>query len=335
MDADKAPAFLTAREAATLVYALCKQPEPPFGTLCLSAMGKIHIGISGWRYAPWRGVFYPEGLRQADELSFASRALLSIEINGSFYALQRPASYAAWYDATPPGFVFSGKGNRYITHIQRLRDIETPLANVFASGVFNLREKLGPFLWQFPPSFRYDAGLVEHFLSLLPRDTEQALELARHCDSRMRDRSALAIDKKRKLRHAMEIRHDSFIDETYLALLRKYNVAMVVADTAGKWPYREDVTADFMYLRLHGEKKLYSGAYSEETLERWADAIHAWSIGSQPKHGPRISDTKPPKRASRDVYCYFDNDIKVDAPFDAQRLIDKLALRKSGKRGVK
>jgi uncharacterized protein YecE (DUF72 family) len=293
-------------------------------------MGKIHIGISGWRYAPWRGVFYPEGLRQADELSFASRALPTIEINGSFYALQRPASYAAWHAAAPPGFVFSVKGNRYITHIQRLRDIETPLANVFASGVFNLREKLGPFLWQFPPNFRYDAELIEHFLSLLPRDTEQALALARQCDARMDGRSALAIDKKRKLRHAMEIRHDSFIDESFIALLRKYNVALVVADTAGKWPYYEDVTADFMYLRLHGEKKLYSGAYGEATLDRWAHAIQAWSEGSQPKDGPRISNAKPPRRASRDVYCYFDNDTKVDAPFDAQRLMDKLGLpRKS------
>jgi uncharacterized protein YecE (DUF72 family) len=294
-------------------------------------MGKIAIGVSGWRYAPWRGVFYPKGLRQADELAFASRALPSIEINGSFYALQRPTSYAAWYDATPSGFVFSHKGNRYISHIRRLRDIETPLANVFASGVLNLREKLGPFLWQFPPSFRYDAEQaerIEHFLQLLPRDTEQALTLAEHSDSRMQDRGALTlnVDRKRKLRHAMEIRHDSFIDESFVALLRKYNVALVVADTAGKWPYREDVTADFMYLRLHGEKKLYSGGYSEESLDRWAQAISAWSRGSQPKQGPRISTVKPPRRASRDIYCYFDNDIKVDAPFDAQRLIDKLGL---------
>jgi uncharacterized protein YecE (DUF72 family) len=297
-------------------------------------MGRIFIGISGWRYAPWRGVFYPKGLRQADELAFASRALPTIEINGSFYSLQRPTSYAAWYAATPSGFVFSHKGNRYITHIQRLRDIETPLANVFASGVLHLHEKLGPFLWQFPPSFRYDAEQaerIEHFLSLLPRDTEQALALAQQCDARMRDRSgpAPAIDKKhkvQKLRHAMEIRHDSFIDESFVALLRKYNVALVVADTAGKWPYREDVTADFMYLRLHSEKKLYSGGYSEESLDRWAKAIGAWSRGSQPRQGPRISSVKPPKRTSRDVYCYFDNDIKVDAPFDAQRLIHKLGL---------
>src|SRR5437899_1112282 len=280
-------------------------------------MGKIYIGISGWRYAPWRGVFYPEGLKQADELAFASRALPSIEINGSFYALQRPESYAAWYEATPPGFIFSHKGNRYITHIRRLSDIEGPLANVFASGVFNLREKLGPFLWQFPPSFRYDAERVEHFLSLLPHDTEQALELARHCGPRMQGHSALAIDKKRKLRHAMEIRHDSFIDTSFIALLRKYHVALVVADTAGKWPYQEDVTADFMYLRLHGEKELYSDGYIEEAIDRWAERIRAWHSGSQPDEGKRISGTKPPQRTSRDIYCYFDNDVKVMAPFDA------------------
>jgi uncharacterized protein YecE (DUF72 family) len=291
-------------------------------------MAKIRIGISGWRYAPWRGGFYPEGLKQADELQFASRALPSIELNGSFYALQRPQSYAAWYDATPPGFMFSIKGNRFITHIQRLRDIDGPLANVFASGVFNLKEKLGPFLWQFPPSFRYDAELVEHFLSLLPHDTEAALELAQHCEPRMKERSLLEIDKKRKLRHAMEIRHESFIDEGFIALLRKYNVALVVADTAGKWPYLEDVTADFMYLRLHGDKELYASGYTEPALERWAQRIEAWSKGGQPKDAHCVSASKPKARKSRDVYCYFDNDIKVKAPFDARRLIERLGLEK-------
>jgi uncharacterized protein YecE (DUF72 family) len=289
-------------------------------------MGKIYIGISGWRYAPWRGVFYPEGLTQNRELEFASRALPTIELNGSFYALQRPQSYASWYETTPSGFVFSVKGNRYITHIQRLRDIEKPLANLFASGVFNLREKLGPFLWQFPPSFRYDPEQVEHFFSLLPRDTEEALTLARQCEPRMEGRSMLSIDKNRKLRHAMEIRNNSFIDESFVALLRKYKVALVVADTAGKWPYQEDVTSDFMYLRLHGDKELYASGYTSEALDRWAERIRAWSTGSEPEDAARISDTSPPKRASRDIYCYFDNDVKVRAPFDARQLIEKLGL---------
>jgi uncharacterized protein YecE (DUF72 family) len=289
-------------------------------------MGKIYIGISGWRYAPWRGVFYPKDVIQARELEFASRVLPTIEINGSFYSLQRPESYAAWYRATPPGFLFSVKGNRYITHILRLNEIDKPLANVFASGVFNLREKLGPFLWQFPPSFRYDAERVEHFLSLLPHDTQSALALARQREPRMQGRSRLAIDENRELRHAMEIRNKSFMDSSFVALLRKYRVALVVADTAGKWPYAEDVTADFMYLRLHGEEELYKSGYTEEALDRWAARIRAWSKGAQPDDAKRISDEPLPGKMSRDVYCYFDNDVKVKAPFDARRLIDKLGL---------
>jgi len=294
-------------------------------------MGKVFIGFSGWRYPPWRGMFYPTGLRQADELAFASRALPSIELNGSFYALQRPASYAAWYEATPPDFVFSHKGNRYITHVRRLRDIDAALANVFASGVFQLREKLGPFLWQFPPSFQFDAERVEHFLSLLPHDTAAAQVLARSSEARLRDqdppRIDLEIDKKRPLRHAMEIRHDSFIDPAFIALLRKYKVALVVADTAGKWPQREDVTADFMYLRLHGAEELYASGYTDEALDRWAARIDAWRHGGEPDDAQRISDKRAQKRASRDIYCYFDNDIKVRAPFDARRLIDRLGLK--------
>lgn len=288
-------------------------------------MNNIYIGISGWRYPPWRGVFYPPGLTQARELEFASRALPSIEINGSFYALQRPESYAAWYDATPPGFVFSVKGNRYITHILRLREIETPLANVFASGVFNLREKLGPFLWQFPPNFKFDAEIIERFFKLLPHDTEQALKLARRRDARMKGRTRLAIDQNRPLRHAMEIRHSSFIDPAFVKLLRKYQVALVVADTAGKWPYCEDITADFVYVRLHGDIELYASGYSDAALERWADRIRIWSNGSEPDDARRIGG-QAAKLKSRDVYCYFDNDIKVRAPFDARKLISKLGL---------
>lgn len=289
-------------------------------------MGKIYIGISGWRYPPWRGVFYPQDVIQKRELEFAARALPTIEINGSFYSLQRPESYTAWYAATPPGFVFSVKGNRYITHILRLRDIEKPLANVFASGVFNLREKLGPFLWQFPPNFSYNPERVEQFLSLLPHDTQTALELARKREAHMKGRSRLAIDTNRPLRHTMEIRHHSFVDDTFVALLRKYQVALVVADTAGKWPYREDVTSDFMYLRLHGEEELYASGYTEAALDRWAARIRAWSAGHEPADAKHISNVPPSRCASRDVYCYFDNDIKVRAPFDAKRLIEKLGL---------
>jgi uncharacterized protein YecE (DUF72 family) len=271
-------------------------------------MGAILIGISGWRYPPWRGVFYPPGLAQARELDYASRFLPTIEINGSFYSLQRPSSYAAWYDATPPGFVFAVKGNRFLTHMLKLRGIETPLANVLASGVFALREKLGPILWQFPPQLRFDADRVEHFLSLLPHDTGQALAIARGHDEKLAGRALLEIDAVRPLRHAVEVRHESFRDPAFLALLRKYGVALVIADTAGKWPDIDAVTADFVYVRLHGEHELYASGYEDASLARWAARMRAWA-----KDG--------------DVYCYFDNDIKVRAPFDAKKLMEIVGTR--------
>ena len=289
-------------------------------------MGKIRIGISGWRYGPWRGKFYPRGLAQQRELEFASRALPTIEINGSFYSLQRPESYERWYRETPPGFVFAVKGSRYITHMKRLRDIEAPLANFFASGVFNLREKLGPVLWQFPPSFRYDPDRLERFFELLPRNTESALALARRRDARVRGRSRLAIDANRRMRHAIEVRHESFLDESFVRLLRRYGVALVVADTARKWPYREDVTSDFVYMRLHGDRKIYTSGYTDRALDRWAARIRAWSRGREPADAHRISKAGPRRRRERDVYCYFDNDVKVRAPLDARSLMTRLRL---------
>jgi uncharacterized protein YecE (DUF72 family) len=208
--------------------------------------------------------------------------------------------------------------------MKRLREIEAPLANFFASGVFNLREKLGPFLWQFPPNFRYERGRFERFFALLPRDTRAAASLARRRDARMRGRARLAIDANRPLRHAIEIRHDSFLVEDFVSLLREYRIALVVADTAGKWPYCEDVTADFMYLRLHGDKEIYASGYTPRALDRWAKRIAAWSCGGEPPDAVKISRRAPPPRRRRDVYCYFDNDIKVKAPFDARNLIRRL-----------
>lgn len=289
-------------------------------------MGAIYIGIAGWRYEPWRGVFYPEDLPHNRELEFASHNLPSIELNGSFYALQKPASYAEWYAQTPPGFVFSVKGNRFITHVKRLKEIDGPVANVLASGVFKLREKLGPFLWQFPPNFKFDPEPMEHFLSILPHNTEAGLALARQHEDRMIGKVALKVDRKRRLRHAVEIRHESFLDPAFIAMLRKYKVALVVADTARKWPYYEDVTADFVYIRLHGDEELYASGYSDAALDRWAERIRVWSGGGQPSDAHLISGRAPAKRAGRDVYCYFDNDVKVHAPFDARKLIVRLGL---------
>ncbi len=268
----------------------------------------IRVGISGWRYAPWRGVFYPEGLAQRRELEYCGTHFSTVEINGSFYSLQRPEYYEAWYRETPPGFVFAVKGSRYITHMLRLTNIEKPLANFFASGILNLRDKLGPFLWQFPKMFHFKPQRLEDFFRLLPRNTKQALELARRRDARMTGRSRLAIDASRRLRHAVEIRHESFINEDFIALLKKHRIGLVVADTAGRWPKMFDVTADFVYVRLHGDKVIYSSGYTSRALDEWAERIREWH-----------------KRA--DVYVYFDNDVKVRAPYDAQALMRKLGLR--------
>lgn len=291
-----------------------------------ASAGHIRIGLSGWRYAGWRGVFYPRGLRQDDELAFAARAFTTIELNGSFYSLQTPASYRRWHDATPPGFVFAIKGSRYLTHFLRLREFERPLANFYASGVLALGAKLGPFLWQFPPHFPFEEARMDRFLAALPRDTAAALALAEHHDERMRGRACLAIDRNRRLRHAIEIRHRSFECEAFVQLLRRHGVALVVADTAGAWPYREDVTADFMYVRLHGDREIYASGYTDRALERWAARIAAWAAGGEPAGARRISDRPAAVRRARDVYCYFDNDIKVRAPFDADRLMTKLGI---------
>lgn len=289
-------------------------------------MSSIRIGISGWRYEPWRGVFYPKALAQRRELEFASRAFPTIELNGSFYSLQHPASYQTWYEETPPGFVFAIKGGRYITHLLRLRECERALANFFASGVFNLREKIGPFLWQFPPQFKYDAERFEAFFEMLPRDTESALRLARRRDARMTGRCRLAVDENRPLRHAVEIRHESYATAAFVEQLRRHRIALVVADTAGKWPYYEDVTADFVYIRLHGDAELYVSGYTDAALERWAERIREWANGEEPADAQRISSRPAAPRRSRDVYCYFDNDVKVRAPIDAHNLMRKLGL---------
>jgi uncharacterized protein YecE (DUF72 family) len=218
------------------------------------------------------------------------------------------------------------KGPRYVTHILRLKNIRKPLANFFASGVLALREKFGPILWQFPASMHFNAGKFTEFFSMLPADTAQALSLARGRDARLHGRSVLRIDENRPLRHAIEIRHESFATPAFIELLREHNVALVVADTAGKWPLLEDVTADFMYLRLHGDKEIYASGYTDAALDRWADRIRQWSRGREPRDARRAGNAAPGRRAARDVYCYFDNDIKVRAPFDADRLMTKLGL---------
>src|SRR5438874_446458 len=242
-------------------------------------MPEQRIGISGWTYGPWRGTFYPQGLTQKRELAYASRELNSIEINGSFYSLQRPESYRKWYDQTPEGFVFSVKAGRFITHMKKLKDVEAPVANFFASGVLALEEKLGPILWQLPPSLGFDPERLEKFFKLLPRDTKEAARLAKRHDQRMAGRAWTRVKENRPMRHAMEVRHDSFKTVEFVKLLREHDVALVVADTAGRWPYMEDVTSDFVYARLHGEEEIYVSGYDEASLRAWAGKIRAWSKG--------------------------------------------------------
>ena len=269
----------------------------------------VRVGISGWNYPPWRGVFYPPGLPQRLELEHASSVLGTIEINGSFYALQKPESYADWYRRTPADFLFSVKGGRFVTHLKKLRDVETPLANFFASGVLALADKLGPFLWQLPPNLGYDPGRMAAFFELLPRTTAEAAALARQHDERMEGRALTETDADRPLRHALEVRHRTFETPAFLDLLREHRIAVVTADTAGRWPMLlEPTTDDLAYVRLHGAEELYASGYDDASLDLWAARVGEW------------------RDAGRDVVVYFDNDIKVRAPYDAQQLAARLGV---------
>ncbi|KAA1180107.1 DUF72 domain-containing protein [Rhizobium tropici] len=291
----------------------------------MTKTGAIRIGISGWTYAPWRGVFYPQGTTQKRELAYASRQFPSIEINGTFYGLQRPEAFAKWRDETPDGFVFAVKGSRYITHMRKLRDVETPLANFMASGLLRLGPKLGPILWQFPPRLRFDPDLFSAFMAVLPKDTHAAARLARRRDAWMDGRDWLETDENRPLRHAFEIRNESFAHADFIGLLRENKMGLVCADTV-EWPLLMDLTADFVYCRLHGSKELYVSGYDDKALDIWAKRINAWAHGREPADANRVLKPLKPSARGRDVYVYFDNDVKVRAPIDARRLGERLGL---------
>jgi uncharacterized protein YecE (DUF72 family) len=274
----------------------------------VTTVAVARVGISGWRYSPWRGQWYPKGLTQRRELEYSSNRLNSIELNGSFYSLQRPANYLNWYRDTPNDFVFSVKGGRFVTHLKRLRDVEIPLANFFASGVLALQDKLGPILWQLPERHEFDADQLETFFGLLPRTTSEALILAHKHDARLENRTWLESQPDRPLRHALEARHPGFVGPSPAAFLREHDIAFVVADTAGTWPQNREVTSDFVYVRLHGAEELYASGYTDAALDRWASDIREWM------------------RPGRDAYVYFDNDMKVRAPFDALGLAERLGV---------
>jgi uncharacterized protein YecE (DUF72 family) len=270
----------------------------------------VRIGVSGWRYRQWRGRFYPRGLPQRRELEYVAGLMNSVELNGSFYSLQRPTSYQQWAAAVPDDFVFAVKGSRYISHLKRLTGVEAALANFFASGLLALGPKLGPVLWQLPPGLRFDESTLDAFLAQLPRTTYQAAELARGHDARLEGegRTFTTPDAERLVRHVLEVRDESFRDPAFLRLLSERGVGLVVADTAGRWPLLLDVTSDLVYVRLHGDSELYTSQYGEAALDTWAERVRGW------------------RDADLDVCVYFDNDIDAHAPFDALGLARRLGV---------
>jgi len=276
--------------------------------------GRVRVGVSGWRYPRWRGDFYPARLPQWSELAYIGERFSTVELNGSFYSLQRPESYRRWADAVREDFVFGVKGSRYVTHMLRLRNVEQALANFFASGVLALGPKLGPILWQLPERLRFDPSTLEAFLGILPRTVFEARDLARRHDARLDGRAWFEAQTDAPLRHALEPRSTTFADPTALALLQQHRVALVTADTAGRWPLYDALTSDFAYIRLHGGRKLYHSGYRPSELRQWCDLITAWATGDG------ASDHRP-----RDVYVYFDNDARGHAPHDATAL-DALLL---------
>lgn len=264
--------------------------------------GKIRLGIAGWVFDEWRGEFYPKGLPQKQELAYASEKLGSIEINSTFYSHQKESSFKNWVSQVPDDFVFSVKGHQLVTHLKKLKDVEIPLANVFASGVLALGKHLAPFCWQLPGNLKYDEARVESFLKLLPQTPDELVGLAKKHDERIAT-PFLETAGVTKIRHAIEVRHESFANETFLSQLRTYNVASVTSDTA-EWP-RRDVTSDFAYCRLQGAPG--ADHYEPAELDAWARQLETWS-------------------KSGDVFAFFVSTDKLHAPRNARYVMQKLGL---------
>ena len=278
-----------------------------------AAAGRIRVGIAGWVFPPWRGGFYPKGLRQKDELAHASRAFSTLEVNGTFYAMQRPETFAAWDEETPDDFVFSLKGPRFITHMKRLKDCAAPLANFLASGVLRLGPKFGPILWQLPPNMAFDADRIEQFFVLLPHDRAAAATLAAKHEPRMEGRAWLDPGASGPVRHAIEPRHPSFLDPACVALCREHGVALAITDGIPDWPqFREPTAADFVYLRLHLSAEQERG-YDEASIASWAAQAKEWA------------------KAGRDVFVTFDaagdETVKVHTPANAAAMLAELGAK--------
>jgi uncharacterized protein YecE (DUF72 family) len=291
-------------------------------------MVDIRIGLSGWSYREWRGGgFYPKGLAQRRELEYSSDRVNSIEINGTFYSLQSPASFEKWASQTPEDFLFAIKGSKYITHQKKLNDIRIPLANFFGQGILKLGKKVGPILWQFPAWYRFSRERLDEFLGLLPRTAAEAAELAAENTIKKENGAFVELIEDVPLRYAFEPRHESFFCEEFVLLLRKHNAALAFADAAGKFPYFEDVTADFVYARLHGSTELYASGYTDEELDWWAKRLKSWTKGREPREAKKISASKFGTGIKRDAYVYFDNDIHSHAPYDAMNLAKRLGIK--------
>lgn len=283
-------------------------------------MSKIHIGMSGWTYEGWRNDFYPKGLSPKKELEYASRKVNSIEVNGTFYALQKPPTFQRWYQDTPEDFRFSIKAPQYITHVRRLKDVKEPVSNFFASGLFCLKEKLGPILWQFPPNVTLKDDRFQKFLDLLPYDSHQAGRLAKKHSEKMNGRAFVEPHEKYPIRHAFEFRHPSFMNPEFIQLLRQFGVAVVFAHSGLKSPYMEDLTADFIYARMHGQEAKYKKGYPDSELRWWAKRVESWTSGGHPKDALHICE-EAPKSVKRDAFIYFDTEEKSFAPFEAMKLM--------------
>jgi uncharacterized protein YecE (DUF72 family) len=259
----------------------------------------IRVGIGGWTFAPWRGEFYPKGLPQARELEHASRQLTSIEINGTFYSTQKPASFRKWAADTPDDFVFSLKGSRYVTHRRVLAEAGESIQRFLNSGVSELGDKLGPILWQMHPGKRFEPDDFAAFLELLPRELDG-----------------------RALRHAVEVRHESFVAPAFVALLRQYSVAAVVVES-DKHPLIADVTSDFVYARLQRTSEKEKAGYAGKALDAWAKRAQAWAKGGAPADLAPLAGP-PADRKARDVFVYMISGAKVRAPAAAMALIERL-----------
>ena len=286
--------------------------------------GTIRLGTAGWVYEPWRDNFYPKGLKQKDELAYSSAHLGNIEINATFYSHQKAASFQNWAAATPDDFVFSVKGHQFVTHIKRLKDVEIPVANFLASGVLALGRKLGPICWQLPGNTKYDAERMETFLALLPHTPEALVALAGKAEG-LKTEPYLDVTGITRVRHAIEVRHESFAEPRFIAQLRAHNVALVVADTA-EWPVI-DQTADFSYARLQGAPG--AEAYTPEQRSIRGRWLKAWAEGRPVADGRYVTaaEASPPPR---DVHAFFVSTDKDNAPHNARAVMAELGLTGPG-----